>query len=311
LNLLNSFKNRGHCLLCKNKEGERINTYYPGNKIEENAFYFILCRDCNLMFLHSLPDKKDINLLYKKDYSGYSSLGFLTKFAQRFSAFLKNKKVYELLKFKKKIEAAEIGPGSNPMLRMSKKNFLSKIYYYDLQNVRNMYHENRNIKFVSVEDASKFPTRNKINLIVANQLIEHLLNPVSFLMNCFEALKADGILFMETPNFDSFEYRLFKHTGVWGGFHTPKHFYLFNKKSLINLVENNGFVVISHEYIMSPYVWSESFKQFFMKKRLSFLAHFFSIKNPLALLIYLFLDFLLLAFKIPTSNQRIIAIKGN
>ena len=60
-----------------------------------------------------------------------------------------------------------------------------------------------------------------------NQLIEHVDSPDLVIKKAHDMLEKDGILFIETPNINSWDFLLFKKR-YWG-WHTPRHWYLFNQ----------------------------------------------------------------------------------
>ena len=221
---------------------------------------------------------------------------------------IKNKLVVSYFNGKEISKAVEVGPGLNPMLRKTKN--IHELIYIDLAHVKLIGAFNSEINFIETNDASEaLRLVDKCDLIVANQLIEHLLYPNLFMQNCYQSLTEGGLLFIETPNFASREFELFKKNGNWGGFHTPKHFNIFSNNSLMNLCEKYGFKVVAHSSIYSPFLWSESIKNYLDNKKYFLFKPFFSLKNPIALLIYLFIDSLLLLLGKNTSNQRIILRK--
>ena len=58
-----------------------------------------------------------------------------------------------------------------------------------------------------------------------NNLIEHVRNPVQELRKAGPLLKSGGVIFIETPNTDSWDFKFFKR--YWGGsIPQDTHFYL-------------------------------------------------------------------------------------
>jgi predicted SAM-dependent methyltransferase len=267
------------------------------------------CPKCDVIFIESVPLPQDVVNLYADDYSGYSNLGILTRVAQDFSMFLKNALVKKYFGKQKISKAVEIGPGLNPMLR--KKQYFRELIYIDLPHTRLRKAYKDKIKFIETLDASgALNDIKECDLIVANQLIEHLLDPNLFMSTCYQSLKKGGVLFLETPNFFSWEFKIFQQSGNWGGFHTPKHFNIFSGNSMVEFARQHGFSIVNHCYIHSPFLWSESMQNYIGRKKFfNFFKSFFSIKNPIALLTYLLMDSLTILMGLNTSNQRIILRK--
>jgi 2-polyprenyl-3-methyl-5-hydroxy-6-metoxy-1,4-benzoquinol methylase len=81
----------------------------------------------------------------------------------------------------------------------------------------------------------------KYNVIRMYQVIEHVENPVNFLMHINSLLESKGELVLNTPNFES----PLLHVGKNGGyFHLPYHRFLFSRKSLYLLFEKAGFMIV-------------------------------------------------------------------
>jgi SAM-dependent methyltransferase len=92
-----------------------------------------------------------------------------------------------------------------------------------------------------LEDAD-FPDRN-FDVIVAMQLVEHLVDPAVFAEKLKRVLKPDGIAYVETPNFDCVSRRLrirsWMDTNLTAG-----HWHLFNPRSMAVFCERMGLRVV-------------------------------------------------------------------
>ncbi len=78
--------------------------------------------------------------------------------------------------------------------------------------------------------------------VVAGELLEHLLNPMLFLQECFDALRPGGLLVLSTPNPNSPIERLLTLTLSRRFFYTSDHVMLFPQRWLIRMLEISGFV---------------------------------------------------------------------
>lgn len=78
--------------------------------------------------------------------------------------------------------------------------------------------------------------------ITMSHVIEHLHYPSATLDACFKLLKPGGVLWIETPNIDSFGNKIFGRD--WRGLETPRHLVIPSSKSLIFSLKNSGFSVI-------------------------------------------------------------------
>src|SRR5690606_13103582 len=106
-------------------------------------------------------------------------------------------------------------------------------------------------------DFKKIELKGYFDLIILNQVIEHFPNPDELLMTCRMLLKPEGRIFIETPSIDGLDFKVFKN-GAWGGYHIPRHFYIFNEKTISKLLVQCGYSVEAIEYLASPAFWTQS-----------------------------------------------------
>lgn len=87
----------------------------------------------------------------------------------------------------------------------------------------------------------KYRPKEKFDLIVANHVLEHSNNPISFLEDVKRVLKRGGWVLIICPNFDSLMRWLFQER--WYGLVPKQHRYQYSPKSLKYLLEKNGFKI--------------------------------------------------------------------
>ncbi|WP_342723766.1 class I SAM-dependent methyltransferase [Bradyrhizobium sp. B097] len=103
----------------------------------------------------------------------------------------------------------------------------------------------------------QFETDRRFDLVLALGLIEHVRDPALVLRRIEGLLTAHGRVLINTPNFDALDARLFRHCS-WAGYHTPRHFVLFNRQSFTDLAEQGGLGVVSFSYTHGAPYWSIS-----------------------------------------------------
>jgi SAM-dependent methyltransferase len=86
------------------------------------------------------------------------------------------------------------------------------------------------------------------------QTIEHVAEPEKVLAAVREILKPGGKLAVVTDNTDSIDFKFFKGS-CWGGYHFPRHWNLFNRKSLMRLATKTGFEITKLTTAVSPLNW--------------------------------------------------------
>jgi SAM-dependent methyltransferase len=92
------------------------------------------------------------------------------------------------------------------------------------------------------------------DLIIMNQLIEHVPDPIAVLRRVGAALRPGGHVVLETPNLDSLDARLFRRR-YWGGYHLPRHFHLFDRRTLPRLVQAADLTTVAMRPLVCPQFW--------------------------------------------------------
>lgn len=87
--------------------------------------------------------------------------------------------------------------------------------------------------------------------VFALDIIEHLESPYRFLLELHRVLKKDGIVFVQTPNINSFFEKIYKDK--WFAYSDETHLHLFNRKSLQFLLQKCGFSVLHNQTISAPF----------------------------------------------------------
>jgi 2-polyprenyl-3-methyl-5-hydroxy-6-metoxy-1,4-benzoquinol methylase len=83
---------------------------------------------------------------------------------------------------------------------------------------------------------------NDFDVVASFHVIEHVDSPRSFIAAAAERLKVGGLLAIETPNIDSFPFKVLKSR--WRQF-IPEHYFFFNPKTMSRLLNDHGLAVES------------------------------------------------------------------
>jgi SAM-dependent methyltransferase len=112
------------------------------------------------------------------------------------------------------------------------KNYDGRIISVDMQKGADIVFDLNELKWTFAKD-------NSVDNIVASELIEHLLRPYDFLLECHRILKNDGRLILTTPNAIGLN-RILRSRE-----HEPtEHLYIWLPHQLKKLVDLAGFKVI-------------------------------------------------------------------
>ena len=100
---------------------------------------------------------------------------------------------------------------------------------------------------------------SSFDLAILNHTIEHVDDPAAVLSRVRELLRPGGRVVITTDNTDSFDARLFRRS-YWGGYHFPRHWSLFNARSMLALSEKVGLEVVELKGVVSPVNWTYSIR---------------------------------------------------
>ncbi|MHB1946577.1 MAG: class I SAM-dependent methyltransferase [Gammaproteobacteria bacterium] len=268
------------------------------------------CSNCEIIMLSPRPADLELSRIYPSNYYAYSfttkkSIGFRIKnLLDHFSAR------FYLRGLGKDVNILDVGCGDGRLLNIYSQMGIANNRLYGTELNKNAaqlakekgYHIN-----LGTFENSIYPDQF-FDLIVLQQVIEHMPDPQNVLEKINRILKPSGRLILETPNIKSWDRWLFRHRW-WGGYHIPRHFYLFNPNSLKLLLERNGFKVTKIQSLISPSFWNHSIHHWLTEtKKDFFINKFFDSHSPnlLVLLFFATTDMVGRVFGI-TSNMRIIA----
>lgn len=159
------------------------------------------------------------------------------------------KRLNLLSKFVKSGSILEFGSCTGEFLyEAAKKGY--NLFSADLHPVVLDINKTENLKEIIKLDASFFESKRAyFDGIVAFHVIEHLTNPGEFLLNCNTALKPNGVLFLEVPNFESLSRRIWGKR--WGMFY-DYHVCHFDEDSLEIFTKKYGFEILAIRTIDLP-----------------------------------------------------------
>ncbi len=216
------------CIICSNKNTELIFENYPG--YVEGSFYDIHhCSECNTNFVD--PNSID-ETIYDKIYSVNEHFGYhrykkycsiANEEEDPLSIFAKIDSVYfgveQFLPKRSVKKILEVGSGYGYLTHALRKR---GYYALGVDISRNAVETAQRLfggEFIAAPaDKLKNLLKEKFDLIIAAEVIEHVKSPVDFVRNLSELLNSDGSLLLTTPNKD-----FSRRAKIWRTAHPPVH----------------------------------------------------------------------------------------
>lgn len=257
------------CNLCGSNS---LNKLFTGKDLlfkNEGLFTVVKCNNCGLIFTNPRPNQNIISEYYPGDYweineNSGNSKSNLKKLAHKFI----NKISYKMTishKFNGKL--LDIGCGDGKELLKHKKNGW-QTYGVEINDFAASYvrkHYGLNVFTGIVEDA-EFEDEF-FDIIILNNVLEHMSDPKTTLNEINRILKNDGTLVISIPNANSFEARRFKK--YWTAWDLPRHFYHFTPDTIKSLLLRTGFQVSEFKFDNNPNIILSSLKYIFEERKIN------------------------------------------
>ena len=253
-----------NCNLCGADDTELVFVADENQFHLNGRFNIVKCKKCGLVYVNPRPRFNEIHRYYPDEiyYSYQDNQGKKNSFRQRFKNFLLETLMGEKRRnfitrnlivrlFKEKLmvvvpsalkgKILDIGCGNGEFLSGLQK------YGWDTYGVEISPKACEIAKRVGINVfcgelfQAKY-TSEFFDVIVMNQILEHVHSPSSHLKEINRILKPKGLLIISVPNIDSFESKIFKEK--WTCLDVPRHLYHFNLKTLTPLLQKHNFEII-------------------------------------------------------------------
>lgn len=264
-----------------------------------DVFVAMQCETCGLVYLNPRPDVSEFETIYPENYHAFDfseeDFGIVYKIRSRLEA---NRVLSWCKDLPDNAKILDVGCGDGFHLNLLRK-YGSKTW--DLEGIdvderAIEMAEKTGLKVHRGTVESLNLPKNSYDFAFMIQTIEHVAHPEKVLAAVFEILKPNAKLVIVTDNTDSIDFRLFKNA-YWGGYHFPRHWNLFNRKSLTKLAENCGFEMANLTTQVSPVNWVYSIHNALVDKDAPrFLINQFTLKSTVSLSAFTSLDILLQKF---------------
>lgn len=285
------------CCVCERDGAVKIGS---GEDFEyrtsDDVFAAMQCNSCGLVYLNPRPEISEFATIYPESYHAFDfaaeDYGIVYKIRSRLEA---NRLLSWCAELHDDARILDVGCGDGFHLRLlqkyGKRTWQLEGIDLDRRAVQRAEKAGLKIHFGTVEDLD-LPA-NAYDFAFMIQTIEHVEKPDAVLRAVKKILKPKGKLVIVTDNTDSIDFRLFKKA-YWGGYHFPRHWNLFNRKSLTTLAEKVGFEIADLRTQVSPVNWVYSIHNWLVDRRApQFLISRFTLKSTVSLSAFTSLDILL------------------
>lgn len=195
------------------------------------------CSNCSHVQLDQQPTKEALDIIYQGDYTNVIPKGVIPQ-ADQMALDCKNFLDFAFPNgLKKEDPVLEIGCFDGSFLALFEGH---PLWGVEPNKVGDIARDTYGVEVKPVYfEQGLYPDRS-VGLVVMRHLIEHVPDPQALLATCKAVLKPHGALLIETPNIE----HTLEHKVIGNFYH--QHLQYFTKRSLCQLLAQNGWEVLGH-----------------------------------------------------------------
>jgi SAM-dependent methyltransferase len=216
---------------------------------KDGNFQYVTCNNCGLAYHNPRIHIDQIKSFYDSEYIAHrkkTNWGLLTplyEWAMNKHDRDKEKLVSKYVELNRETDVLDVGCAVGTFLLYLKEKHQCKISGVDFKE---------NLEYPGFDKIEFYPglfyeqeiKENRFDLITMWHFLEHDYDPNKSLKMAGKVMKKGGKLIIEVPRFDSFTYKLFREK--WPGVQAPQHTALYSKKTLMQIIEKNGFKIVEY-----------------------------------------------------------------
>jgi 2-polyprenyl-3-methyl-5-hydroxy-6-metoxy-1,4-benzoquinol methylase len=222
-----------NCKICKSTNINNINLY---------GYEYSVCSDCSALYLNNVPEKKEVEHYYEKEYL-IEQKDILQIEKRRIFRISENIQLISI------ISKYATAPAKILDIGCDKGYFLDEARRYDY-DVNGLELSDESIKYcintgINVKKNIDDYEYN-FDIITMWHSLEHFPDPNEFLKKLKNKMEKGAYIFIRVPNYDNIWRKIFGKNWTW--LQPENHYFQYNQQSLRKLLELNGFDI---EYISS------------------------------------------------------------
>jgi 2-polyprenyl-3-methyl-5-hydroxy-6-metoxy-1,4-benzoquinol methylase len=265
------------CIICNSSNFKKIINWTPPYKI-----YW--CKNCDLIFSHPLPTERKLTEFYDGFLFGKNRLSNSKIWLALIEQELQ--RIFDIESNRDKGKTFLDFGGGIGFQTVAAKNLGLNAFYYELDKEAKKFFKKKFNFENSIIDNRKELKKRRYHYILADNVIEHVSDPISFINSLYSLLHRNGILIIKTPNSRNIElifysnliFPLLKKAKTFNTFidtiksfifrfwscDPPIHLYAFSKKSLIKILFKLKITKYNFSYYHIPFFqYLDTFKNIY------------------------------------------------
>lgn len=246
------------CCVCGTRDSEPVGVGPDFEyRTSPDSFLAVRCVHCGVVYLDQRPVAAELGRIYPDHYHAFAftedRFGFVYSVRRRLEG---RRLVRAFAALPPDARIVDVGCGDGfhlDLLRaFGRPGWTVEGVDVDERAIRAAHRRGLTVHRGRVEDLDLPEASFDAALLI--QTVEHLPDPASVLRAVLRLLKPGGRVLLVTDNTGSLDFAIAKRRH-WGGYHFPRHWYLFDERSLRLLATASGFEVAEMGTMMSPVNW--------------------------------------------------------
>ncbi len=252
------------CPVCARPLGERwasaVDVEY---ETTAERFDYLRCRECDLLAIDPVPEGR-LAEIYPPGY--YSFAGSGDGLGERRGVVARAKAALDRRTFRRLLglidstdpRILDVGGGSGEiaaaLLTLAGSGARATVVDFDREATTIAAARGLATATCRFEE---FETEERFDVVMLLNLVEHVADPVATMARAGELLAPGGVAWIQTPNFDSLDARIFRHRN-WAGLHCPRHWVVFGEAGLERALARAGLAPVSLRATQGGAFWAAS-----------------------------------------------------
>jgi 2-polyprenyl-3-methyl-5-hydroxy-6-metoxy-1,4-benzoquinol methylase len=213
----------------------------------EKTFTLHLCASCRCLFLDPMPGEEEIADFYPPQYWWNSSRVQSSRLLRKLESVYRKLVLRDHVSFiarsagnRRGLDLLDVGCGSGTLLGLLKERGFRPLGVDFSREAARVAETENGVRVIvgSLEQASFCD--ESFDVVTLFHVLEHVTNPRRVLVEVSRILKPNGVVILQVPNIDSWQFKAFG--AKWYGLDIPRHVIDYSKDAMLRLLHDSGFV---------------------------------------------------------------------
>lgn len=278
----------------------------------QQLFNWCRCNSCGHFHINPIPTEEALPLIYPDSLKNYCDFDANPGLAFRVKAYLDGRRLRTLTA---DVPAGgrllDVGCAAGMLLDVAKRH-CAHLHVLEGLEISDAAAAGALAKgyrvHISTIEAADLPD-SYYDIIVMQQVIEHVHDPRIVLEKLRSSLRSGGRLVMDTPHLFSLDHWIFRKR-YWEGYHIPRHFNLWTENGMERIAKEAGFSAVYSRKRIKPVHWTLSLQNWAVGTgKPKWVVRFFDLRNPVLLIAFGLVDAAQLALLGKASDIQYVAVK--